>query len=83
MPPQMDQLCANYARTKTYDKIAWVPRKSFAFSGNCGVVPFGDVLYRGSQPNRTKKEISDHLPLWAEFRVNKLTQELDQIINRG
>jgi len=26
---------------------------------------------------------SDHLSLWAEFQINKLTQELDQIINPG
>ena len=30
--------------------------------------------------NRIKK--SDHLPLWTEFKVNKLIQELTQIINR-
>lgn len=27
------------------------------------------------------KEINDHLPLWTEFKINELTQQLDQIIN--
>ncbi len=46
-------------------------------------MPFGDVVYQEKRPKGGKKQISDHLPLWAEFKVNKLTQELDQIINRG
>ena len=57
-------------------------RKSFEFTDNCNVVPYCDVLFKELTPKARKKEISDHLPLWAEFKVNKLTQELDQIINR-
>jgi hypothetical protein len=34
-------------------------------------------------PKERGKKISDHLPLWTEFQINKLTQELDQIINPG
>jgi len=81
MPPNLDNLKTNYTRTNTFDKIAWVPRESFAFTGMCNVVPYGDVLFQDLIPDERKKKISDHLPLWAEFRVNKLTQELDQIIN--
>jgi endonuclease/exonuclease/phosphatase family metal-dependent hydrolase len=83
MPPGMDQLKTNFKRTATYDKIAWMRRPSFKFTGKFNVVPFGDVLFQRNRPKGGKKEISDHLPLWAEFKVNKLTQELDQIINRG
>lgn len=82
MPPQMDDLKTNFARTKTFDKIAWVNRKGFSFTGKLNVVPFGEVLYKKRAEEGAKKEISDHLPLWAEFEINKLTQELDQIINR-
>jgi endonuclease/exonuclease/phosphatase family metal-dependent hydrolase len=83
MPPGMDNLGTNFDRTRTYDKIAWLPRPDFNFSGNFGVVPFGDVLYREpDQPaGAARKEISDHLPLWAEFRINELTQEFNPIIN--
>ncbi len=85
MPRGMDQLGTNFFQTKTFDKIAWVPRGSFSFAGRFGVVPFGKVLYKepGQEPNAASKEISDHLPLWVEFKVNALTQELDQIINRN
>ena len=34
-------------------------------------------------PKGGNAEISDHLPLWAEFEINSLTQELDQILNPG
>ena len=83
MPPGMDNLGTNFSQTKTFDKIAWLPRPDFKFSGNFGVVPFGKVLYKdtGQSTDVARKEISDHLPLWTEFRINELTQELDQIIN--
>ena len=32
-------------------------------------------------PKERKRKISDHLSLWTEFQINKLTRELDQIIN--
>ncbi len=83
MPEDMDSLGTNFAGTKTYDKIAWVQRKSFTLTGKFNTVPFGDVLFQEKKSRGAKKEISDHRPLWAEFKVNKLTQELDQIINRG
>jgi len=82
MPANMDQLKTNWGQDATFDKIAWVKRGSFSFKGNCNVVPFKNVVFQDKRPKGGKKEISDHLPLWAEFAVNELTQELDQIINR-
>lgn len=82
MPPNMNTLKTNFSRDATYDKIAWVDRPSFSFSGNANVVPFGDVLFQDIDPKGGENEISDHLPLWGEFAINRLTQELDQIINR-
>lgn len=82
MPANLSTLGTNFYRDATYDKIAWVDRKSFSFSGKVNVVPFGEVLFQDREPKGGRKEISDHLPLWAEFKINKLTQELDQILNR-
>jgi len=83
MPPGMDNLGTNFSQTGTYDKIAWLPRPDFEFSGKFGVVPFGDVLYKeaGQADDTARKKVSDHLPLWTEFRINELSQELDRIIN--
>jgi endonuclease/exonuclease/phosphatase family metal-dependent hydrolase len=85
MPPQLNSLTTNFNRTGTYDKIAWAPRKDrddFFFSGECNVVPFYHAVYQDKSLKGGKKEISDHLPLWAEFKINELTQQLDQIINK-
>ena len=83
MPPGMNNTGTNFDQTKTFDKIAWLPRDDFKFSGKFGVVPFGKVLFKetGQARKAARKAISDHLPLWAEFKINELTQELDQIIN--
>lgn len=82
MPGNMDVLKTNFSQTKTYDKIAWVDRPSFSFSGKCNVLPFKKALFQDRDPPGGKKEISDHLPLWAEFYINELTQELDQVIHQ-
>lgn len=82
MPANLNTLFTNFGQDKTFDKIVWVDRPSFSFAGNCNVVPFYQALFQDAVPPGGKAEISDHLPLWAEFRINKLTQELDQIINR-
>ena len=83
MPGNMDNLKTNYGQTKTYDKIAWLPSETFQFTGECGCVPFGDVIYgENGDPEEARKRVSDHLPLWAEFEVTELQHELHQIINR-
>jgi endonuclease/exonuclease/phosphatase family metal-dependent hydrolase len=81
MPERLNTLTTNFKRTGTYDKIAWVNRPDFKFNGNCNVVPFYKSLYHDRDPGGGEKEISDHLPLWAEFRINELTQQLEQVIN--
>jgi endonuclease/exonuclease/phosphatase family metal-dependent hydrolase len=47
----------------------------------CNIVKNNDVLYQDLPSKDRKKQISDHLPLWAEFKINELTQQLTQIIN--
>lgn len=81
MPEKLNTLTTNFKRTKTLDKIAWVDRPDFFYNGRCNVVPFYKVAYQDRNPSGGYKEISDHLPLWAEFRINELTQQLEQIIN--
>ena len=43
----------------------------------------GRVYVFAALPLTVRREVSDHLPLRAEFRVTELEHELDQIINRG
>jgi endonuclease/exonuclease/phosphatase family metal-dependent hydrolase len=83
MPAGMNNLGTNFDQTKTFDKIAWIPSDEFEFTGKFGAIPFGGVLYQepGQAAGAARKEVSDHLPLWAEFRVTELEHELDQILN--
>ena len=83
MPARLRTLKTNFARNKTFDKIVWVDRPSFHFTKKINVVPFGEVLFQDKRPKGGKKQISDHLPLWAEFEIDSLSQQLDQIINPG
>lgn len=82
MPDGMNSLTTNFRRSRTYDKIAWVDRGAFTPTGAFNVVPFYRAVFQDKTPKGGEAEISDHLPLWAEFEINSLTQELDQIINR-
>lgn len=79
----MQNIKTNFSRTRTFNKIVWVKRRSFIPTGRMNVVPFGEVVFREKGKSGAKAEISDHLPLWAEFEINRLSLELDQIINRG
>jgi len=77
MPAKLDSLTTNFLRTGTYDKIAWVDEDDFDFSGKTNVVPYYKAVYQEKSPPGGKQEISDHLPLWAEFKVNSLNQQLN------
>jgi endonuclease/exonuclease/phosphatase family metal-dependent hydrolase len=80
MPDGMDELKTNTKLNKTFDKIAWVPRKSFIHSGRFGVIDFNGLIYKGLEPAKLCDTMSDHLPLWAEFKIKVLEQELDSYL---
>lgn len=55
-----------------YDNI-WYPKQhTREFSGRAGIQAFHTVLFPGDpHPNITaRKQVSDHLPVWAEFRID-------------
>lgn len=80
MPEGMDKLKTNLKQTATYDKIAWVPRKSFKFHDNFGVIDFSGSIYKEKSIDELDDIMSDHLPLWAEFQICSLQQELDAVL---
>jgi hypothetical protein len=83
MPDGMNSLKTNFSRTKTYDKIAWVNRSQFRPTGAHNAVPFYKAVFQDKTPKGGQAEINDHLPVWAEFKIDSLSQELDQILNPG
>lgn len=80
MPEKLDTLTTNFLRSGTYDKIAWVDRDDFKFDGKINVVPFYQAVYQDKTPPGGKQEISDHLPLWAEFKINELTRQSNSVL---
>lgn len=39
------------------------------YLGKSGVVPFDDEIYKGDTL-KARNEVSDHRPIWAEFRTD-------------
>ncbi len=83
MPDGMNSLKTNFSRTKTYDKIAWVNRSQFRPTGAHNAVPFYKAVFQDKTPKGGQAEINDHLLVWAEFKIDSVSQELDQILNPG
>jgi len=46
------------------------------------VIPFFSAVYQldEDEPDASNQKMSDHLPLWAEFKVRELTQQLNAVI---
>ncbi|MDR1932241.1 MAG: endonuclease [Spirochaetales bacterium] len=56
----------------TYDRIIITSSAREDFTGKFGVIRFHEV-YEFSRYAITPKEVSDHYPVWAEFRLDKDT----------
>jgi hypothetical protein len=76
IPEGLNSTKTNLRQTVTYDKIAWVPRKSFKFAGNFRVVPFNLATYKDIPLRKLENIMSGHLLLWAAFQIKKLEQKL-------
>jgi endonuclease/exonuclease/phosphatase family metal-dependent hydrolase len=80
VPPHSSQIGSAIASDNHYDQIAFFPGVTQArFTGACNVFDFDGALFQNlwNDPERTPKQflgylryhISDHRPLWAEFRT--------------
>ena len=60
------------SQAKHYDQIAWfMGRIRMVPSGRAGVIEFGDAVFRELTPQRMTFRVSDHLPMWAEFTIDR------------
>jgi hypothetical protein len=80
VPPHSSQIGSAIASDNHYDQIAFFPGVTQArFTGACNVFDFDGALFQDlwNDPERTAKHflgytryhISDHRPLWTEFRT--------------
>ncbi|MCE9547536.1 MAG: endonuclease/exonuclease/phosphatase family protein [Planctomycetia bacterium] len=56
----------NTRRNKSYDNMLFMARETNEYTGRSGVV---DVLRQFNLTTEQALEVSDHLPIWAEFSV--------------
>jgi hypothetical protein len=62
---------------KPYDQIAWlVGALDLPFGGRAWVIDISTAVYRDLSRNEMSFRVSDHLPLWAEFRLDRLEEGL-------
>jgi len=67
---------------KFYDQIAWfMGALDLEFSGRAGVVDFVDAVYRGLDHRSLPSRLSDHFPLWAEFIVDRSTEQIAGVLD--
>jgi endonuclease/exonuclease/phosphatase family metal-dependent hydrolase len=80
VPEQLLNLKTTYStKPKFYDQIAW-------FMGNldlltkerAGVVNFAGAVYREISLRQMSYLISDHFPIWAEFLIDRSTEQIAQ-----
>lgn len=78
VPAALRDVQTNYAqRVKHYDQIAWfMGELNLLTKQNAGVVDFRDALYRELTGSQVTYRVSDHLPLWVEFSIDRSDEQL-------
>ncbi len=77
-PPHSTQIASSISTDAEYDQIMFLPNKTNKeFTGKIGVFDFDGAIFKTLWDKKTKKQfnaylryyLSDHRPLWAEFRI--------------
>jgi hypothetical protein len=78
VPPQLENLRTAFVgkKPKYYDQIAWFMGKFDLELNSAGVLDFADVIYPEVSLLDLSYRLSDHLPLWAEFALDRSTDQL-------
>jgi len=73
VPPQLDGLrTAAGSKPKFYDQIAWFrPALNLIYSDRAGVIDFAGAVFPELSTQEMVARVSDHFPLWAEFRIDR------------
>jgi endonuclease/exonuclease/phosphatase family metal-dependent hydrolase len=62
---------------KHYDQIGWfMDQLQLGFPGRAGTIPFQDVVFRELSRSAMSFRVSDHLPLWVEFSIDRSERRL-------
>jgi len=78
LPPHSTEVGSAIASDSHYDQVAFFPSQTKQeFAGQCGVFDFDGAVFKTLWDTKTpaqfrayiKYYLSDHLPLWAEFKI--------------
>ncbi len=78
VPEPLRDVQTNYAQTvKHYDQIAWFMGDLMLLSrGAAGVIDYRGSVYKELGARQVTDRVSDHLPLWVEFTIDRSTETL-------
>jgi hypothetical protein len=78
VPEALRDVQSNYGQTvKHYDQIAWfMGDLSLLTKGAAGVIDFRGAVFREFSARQVTDRLSDHLPLWVEFLIDRSTETL-------
>ncbi len=84
VPPQIRGVSTNLAtgkKAKHYDQIGWfMGQLEMEYTGNAGTVNFAHAVFKELSLRSMSFRVSDHLPLWAEFSIDRSRRYLIQVL---
>ena len=85
VPPELINVKTTYGKqAKHYDQIAWFRGESnLAYNNRAGSVDFVGAVFKDLTTRQMSFRVSDHFPLWAEFRINRSTEKLACILGQN
>lgn len=85
VPPELIDVKTTYGKkAKHYDQIAWFKGDFSLPYNNCaGSVDFVNVVYKDINTMQMSYRVSDHFPLWAEFRIDRSVEKLACILGQN
>ncbi len=79
---KLRKIKTNLKQNAHYDQIAYYEQNTDCEVSKAGVINFYDAFFKDDMPDSAYKaltfQLSDHLPLWAEFKINEV--ELDKYV---
>ncbi len=84
VPPQIRGVSTNLAtgrKAKHYDQIGWfMGQLEMEYTGRAGTVDFAHAVFKELSLRSMSYRVSDHLPLWVEFSIDRSKQYLVEVL---
>lgn len=78
VPEALRNVQSNYGQSvKHYDQIAWfMGDLTLLTNGAAGVIDYRNTVFKELSARQVTDRLSDHLPLWVEFLIDRSTESL-------